>query len=114
MNFLLNCSVLPEWWNLPLPAGRLVYTQPYLFDKNRKRMYSVYAIKSIVRNYIYIGISNNIERRLEEHNSGNNRTTKPYRPFKLLLTEVYPNRPEARKREKYLKSGSGRESLKNI
>jgi putative endonuclease len=76
-------------------------------------MYFVYAIKSTVRNYIYIGISDNVERRLREHNSGHNRTTKPYKPFTLLLTESYPDRPEARKREKYLKSGVGREFLKN-
>ncbi|MCF8305091.1 MAG: GIY-YIG nuclease family protein, partial [Ignavibacteriales bacterium] len=46
-------------------------------------MYSVYAIRSINRNYIYIGLTNNIRRRFADHNSGYNRTTKPYAPFHL-------------------------------
>jgi putative endonuclease len=77
-------------------------------------MYYVYAISSISRNYIYIGISNNPERRLSQHNLGYNRTTKPYRPFKLILLEQYPSRVEARSREKCLKSGVGREFLRGI
>jgi len=47
-------------------------------------MYLVYAIKSKTRNYIYVGLTNNIERRLKEHNEGFNKTTKPYRPFELI------------------------------
>lgn len=66
-------------------------------------LFFVYAIKSLQRNYIYVGLSNNVERRLDEHNSGLNRTTKPYAPFKLILCEEYPDRVAARKREKYLK-----------
>jgi putative endonuclease len=77
-------------------------------------MYYVYAISSTDRNYIYVGLTNNTNRRLLEHNCGKNKTTKPYRPFKLILTEEYETRFEARKREKYLKSGFGKEFLKTI
>jgi len=77
-------------------------------------MYYVYVIKSETRNYTYIGLSDNVERRLGEHNSGKNRTTRPYRPFNLILTEQFETRAEARKREKYLKSGSGREYIKTL
>lgn len=77
-------------------------------------MYYVYAIKSIKRNYIYVGLTNNIHRRFHDHNSGYNRTTKPYKPFNLILLETYNSRPEARKREKYLKSGIGKEYLKSL
>ena len=77
-------------------------------------MFYVYAIKSETRNYTYIGLSENVTRRLGEHNSGKNKTTKPYRPFRLVLTEQFETRAEARKREKYLKSGVGREYIKNI
>jgi putative endonuclease len=75
-------------------------------------MYYVYAIKSIERNYIYVGLSENVDRRFEEHQSGRNKTTKPYRPFSLILTEIYETRQEARDREKFLKSGVGKEFLK--
>jgi len=77
-------------------------------------MYYIYAISSQSRNYIYVGITNDIDRRIEEHNNGLNRTTKPYRPFKLILVEKFETRIEARVREKFLKSGDGKELLKKI
>ena len=77
-------------------------------------MYTVYAIKSLHRNYIYVGLSANLERRLYEHNSGKNKTTRPYAPFILIHSEVHKTRPLARKREKYLKGGSGKEWLKTL
>ncbi len=77
-------------------------------------MYWVYAIKSVTRNYFYVGITNNLERRLNEHNNGLNKTTKPYRPFILIVNELVEARPEARKREKYLKSGIGKEHIKSL
>ena len=75
-------------------------------------MYYVYAIKSIERIYIYVGMTNNIERRLAQHNNGQNRSTKAYKPFKLIYKEIYNTSTEAREREKYLKSGIGKEFLK--
>jgi putative endonuclease len=77
-------------------------------------MYYIYVIKSKERNYKYVGITNNPERRIEEHNQGYNRTTKPYKPFILILVEKYPNRIETRKREKFLKSGYDKEYIKSI
>lgn len=77
-------------------------------------MYYVYAISSDSRNYIYVGLTDNVERRVNEHNSGKNKTTKPYRPFKLFHQEQFETRAEARNREKYLKSGTGKEYLKMI
>ena len=77
-------------------------------------MYYVYAIKSLNRNYLYVGISRDVERRLKEHNRGYNRTTKPYKPFILLYSEQFETRKQAREREKYLKSGAGKEYLKSL
>ncbi len=77
-------------------------------------MLIVYAIRSEVRNYIYVGMTNNIERRLKEHNNGENRSTKAYKPFVLIYTETFQTRVEAREKEKYLKSGVGKEFLKNL
>lgn len=79
-----------------------------------KIMFVVYAIKSLKRKYIYVGISGKLDRRLAEHNGGKNKTTKPYRPFRLIYSEEFDTRLEARIREKYLKSDSGKEFLKNI
>ena len=77
-------------------------------------MYFVYVISSINRNYTYIGTSNNPDRRISQHNKGYNRTTKPYKPFSTVLVEKYTSRGLAREREKYLKSGTGREFIKSI
>ena len=77
-------------------------------------MYYVYAISSLYRNYIYVGLTDNIERRISEHNSGRNKTTKPYLPFSLIHFEEYTTRTEAREKEKYYKSGIGKEKSKKI
>ena len=77
-------------------------------------MFTVYSIKSIDRNYIYVGLTNDIERRFNEHQEGKNKTTAPYKPFVLIYQENFPTRPEARKREVYLKSGIGKEFLKQL
>ena len=74
----------------------------------------VYALKSIGRNYLYIGMTNDLVRRKMQHDSGRERTTRAYAPFQLLYAEEHNNRSDARKQEKYLKSGTGREWLKNL
>ena len=77
-------------------------------------MFYVYAIQSTTRNYIYVGLTDNLNRRINEHNSGYNKTTKPYAPFVLIYKKEYPTRQEARVAEKYLKSSEGRAFLKRI
>jgi len=74
----------------------------------------VYAISSLHRKYIYVGLTNDLDRRFKQHNTGQNPTTKPYLPFKVLHTEKFATRIEAREREKYLKSGVGKEFLKTL
>ncbi len=77
-------------------------------------MYYVYALKSLMRKYIYVGLTDNIQRRMVEHNGEKEKTTRAYAPFKAILIEKYDSRVEARKREKYLKSGAGKEYLKSL
>jgi putative endonuclease len=66
------------------------------------------------RQYIYVGLTDNLNRRFEQHNTGWNPTTKPYLPFRLIYVEELTTRSEARIREKYLKSGVGKKFLKGI
>ena len=75
-------------------------------------MYFVYVIKSESFNRFYIGMSDNIERRLKEHNSGKTKSTKYFGPWVLFFSEKFDDRIQARQREKYLKSGIGREYIK--
>ena len=78
------------------------------------KMYTTYAIRSTTRKYVYIGMSNDLSRRLNQHNRGYNRTTKPYKPFKLIYSKEFETRPDAREHEKYLKRAKGRDFLKSI
>ncbi len=59
----------------------------------------------------YVGHTNNLERRLYEHRNGRSPFTRKYRVKKLIYFEKYNMRSEAMKREKFLKSGKGREWL---
>ena len=97
---------MPGWRNLP--TGRQVGRRTGL------KMFYVYAIKSLTRNYVYVGLTNNIERRISEHNSGRNKTKRAYKPFKLIYSKEFENRIDAREREKYLKTDYGKEFLKGL
>ena len=57
-------------------------------------------------------MTNNITRRIKEHNTGHSKSTKGYRPWILIHSETFGSRLEARKREKYLKSGYDKKWLK--
>ncbi len=74
-------------------------------------MWYVYIIKSLKRNFIYTGSTNNIERRIEEHNSGICDCTKPYKPFRLIAYFALDGKDKAINFEKYLKTGSGKAFL---
>ena len=77
-------------------------------------MITVYAIKSEMNDEIYVGIAKDADIRLKEHNAGKNRYTKGLRPWKTLYRELQSDWQAARKREKYLKSGVGKEFLKSL
>ena len=76
-------------------------------------MFYVYILKNAqAKNYV--GHTNNIERRIIEHNSGLSPYTKNRGPWVLVYSEAFESRGEAMKRERFLKSGKGREFLKSI
>ena len=78
----------------------------------KHNMYFVYFLKSLKNLDLYIGSTENIEQRLERHNGGRVKSTKPYRPWQLLDFEVYNSRGEAVRREKFLKTSQQKELLK--
>ncbi len=75
-------------------------------------MISVYALKNEINHEIYVGISNNVDRRIMEHNAGKNRYTKAFRPWSVFYTEDYPDYSTARVKEKNLKSAAGKRFLR--
>lgn len=74
---------------------------------------TVYVLKSLQDQKLYIGMTDNLERRFEEHNRGKVPSTKNRKPFVLLHSEIFSNREEAAKREIFLKSGAGHKFLKD-
>ncbi|MBT8223205.1 MAG: GIY-YIG nuclease family protein [Eudoraea sp.] len=72
----------------------------------------VYVLRSEQDGRFYVGMSSDVEKRIIAHNSGRTKSTKGYRPWKIIHLEDHPERTSARKREKYLKSGYGKQWLK--
>lgn len=64
-------------------------------------LYFVYVFKSRSTNKYYVGMSNNPQRRLNEHNQGKVTATKNFRPYEIVLIEESPDRQKAHYREKY-------------
>ena len=75
-------------------------------------MFFIYVIRSEIDGRFYVGMTENVEKRLIQHNKGMTFSTKGFRPWRLFFVEEYNTRPEARIREKYLKSGIGKEFIK--
>ncbi len=75
-------------------------------------MFYVYILQSQKDGTLYIGKTNDLKRRLAEHNSGHTPSTKSKTPFVLCESIEYSSEPEARKMEKEYKKGYKREELK--
>lgn len=75
-------------------------------------MWYVYVIKSKVSSFRYTGSTNDLERRLIEHNNGETQSTKAYLPFEIETFIAVNSESKARKLEKSLKTGSGRAILR--
>lgn len=77
-------------------------------------MYFTYVLRSNKNGRLYVGSTNDVERRLKEHNSGKNFATKPYVPYELIFYEALPTKEESFEREKFYKIGRGREVIRKI
>ncbi len=75
-------------------------------------MYFVYVIKSKKDGLFYTGFTDDLKRRLLEHNQGMQESTKNRIPFEVIYFEWCIDKQDAISREKYLKSGWGKRYLK--
>jgi len=75
-------------------------------------MYYVYILQSLKDKMLYTGITKDLKRRLNEHNWGENFSTKSRKPFKLIYYEAYLLKKDAESREKYLKTSMGKRVIK--
>jgi putative endonuclease len=75
----------------------------------------VYIIKSTSRpEKIYIGSTNDIKRRIRNHNQGNTRSTRYFTPWILIYNEKYTTRKEALIRERQLKKWKNRKRIDSL
>ena len=77
-------------------------------------MVTVYAIISLVNGMIYVGMAVDPDKRLLQHNAGKSKFTKGYKPWKMFYSEQAADWKAGRCREKYLKSGAGKEFLRSL
>lgn len=68
----------------------------------------IYIIESLIDGKYYIGYTDNLKKRIKEHEHGHNLSTKLRLPFKLIYYEACLSQKDAKRREKYLKSTQGR------
>lgn len=73
-------------------------------------MHYVYVLESEVEpaHFYYVGVTTDLERRLQEHNAGKSIHTNKYKPWNLSVCIGFSDRTRALRFERYLKSGSGR------
>lgn len=66
-------------------------------------MYYVYLLKSKKDNKLYIGLTNNLKKRLVEHDQGLTESTRHRRPLMLIYCEAYTSQKDAQTRERKFK-----------
>ena len=77
-------------------------------------MYYVYILKCQADGSLYKGYTNDLDRRLAEHNSGKSDYTSRKGPWELVYHESFETKEDAIKREKYFKSSAGRRFIKKL
>lgn len=76
-------------------------------------MYFTYILYSKKFTRTYTGHTQDLEKRLKEHNSGKTKSTEPYIPWEIFYYEKFSTREEAVIREKFFKSSSSRNFIKD-
>lgn len=82
---------------------------PCLVEASDRRY--VYVLQSEKTEQLYTGFTSDLEHRVGQHDAGITKSTKNRGPWRLVYQEQYDSRAEAMRREKFLKSGKGREQL---
>jgi len=78
------------------------------------KFYYVYVLHNLLKNFFYIGYSEDLKQRLISHNNGENKSTKAYVPLELIHYEAYRNMADAKRREEYLKGNRGKTTLRTM
>ncbi|MFA6190067.1 MAG: GIY-YIG nuclease family protein [Candidatus Staskawiczbacteria bacterium] len=77
-------------------------------------MYFLYILQSVKNNRYYIGSTNNLDRRLSEHNGGKTKSLENLRPLKIVFSKEFEKEIDARRIERRLKKFKNRNIIENI
>ena len=104
---------MEEWLSGRPPRQRRARSR---FAEKRQfhKMFYTYILKSQLNKRTYTGSTSDINRRLGEHNRGKVRSSKAYKPYDILQVEEFQTEKEAKKREAFFKTSSGRKEIKEI
>ena len=75
-------------------------------------MFYVYILQSCKDGELYVGCTHDLKKRVKEHNTGLVFSTKSKKPYNLIHYEAFVDKYDAYKREKWLKTGWGRNQIK--
>ena len=78
------------------------------------KFYFTYILLSLSDRKFYIGYTENVFKRLEQHNNGENQSTKARIPFELIYFEAHRSKKDAIRRESYFKTTSGKRTLQKV
>ena len=76
-------------------------------------MFYTYILISKKDNKFYVGYTEDLKRRIEQHNNGKVKSTQHRRPLELIYYEACLNQKDAIHREKYLKTNFGKKYIRN-
>lgn len=76
--------------------------------------YTLYILQSTKNGRYYVGSTEDIKKRLVKHNNGEVKSTKAYRPWKIVYSESFVTREEAYRRELQVKSWRKREAIEKL
>ena len=94
----------PEGWGFESLRARHCLT----------RMFHVYVLRSMTTGRHYVGHTTDVDQRVGQHNHGITKSTRNRGPWELVHQENFPSKAEAVRRERFLKTGKGREHLRTI
>ena len=77
-------------------------------------MFHAYVLKSQKTGRRYVGSCENLEMRIRRYNLGHSKATRHGEPWTLLHSETFSNRADATRRERYYKSGRGRDEIDRL
>ena len=80
---------------------------------NQKKFYYIYVLKSLKDKNLYVGYTEDLKSRFEQHFKGLVKSTKDRRPLEIIYSEACLNKHDAMHRENYLKTYLGKLFLKN-